>query len=64
MDEIAPYAERYLGHARLKLKARLGVTWAIQSPGKEFSFIDEQIHSVQWEGSETLAECFSQLVQI
>lgn len=64
VDEIAPYADRYIGHARLKLKARLGVTWAIQSPGKEFSFIDEQIRSVQWEKFNVLAECFSQLALI
>lgn len=64
VDEISPYAERYIGQARLKLKARLGVTWAIQSPGKEFHFIDEQIRSVQWERSDILAKCFSQLVLI
>ncbi|WP_337575877.1 DUF3226 domain-containing protein [Allofournierella sp.] len=62
--EIAPHADRYIGHARLKLKARLGVTWAIQSPGKEFSFIDTQIRSVKWEQSQVLANCFSQLVLI
>ena len=28
-------------HLNLKLKTRLGVTWAIQSPGKEFHFMDE-----------------------
>ena len=64
VDDISPYAERYIGQARLKLKARLGVTWAIQSPGKEFHFIDGQIRSVQWERSDILAKCFSQLVLI
>lgn len=64
VEAAAPYAKRYIGHARLKLKARLGVTWAIQSPGKEFHFIDEQIRSVQWERSSILSECFSQLIQI
>ena len=62
VEEIGPYAERYIGQARLK--ARLGVTWAIQSPGKEFHFIDEQIRAVRWERSDVLAKCFSQLVFI
>lgn len=64
VEEIVPYADRYIGKARLKLKARLGVTWAIQSPGKEFTFIDQQIRSVPWERSDILAQCFSQLVLI
>lgn len=64
VDEMEPYAKKYIGHARLKLKARLGVTWAIQSPGKEFDFIDEQIRSVPWENSDTLSRCFSNLVLI
>lgn len=64
VDEIEPYAKKYIGHARLKLKARLGVTWAIQSPGKEFDFIDQQIRSVQWEECDILARCFSQLLLI
>ena len=64
VEEIGPYAERYIGQTGLKLKARLGVTWAIQSPGKEFHFIDEQIRAVRWERSDVLAKCFSQLVFI
>ena len=60
VEEIGPYAERYIGQTRLKLKARLGVTWAIQSPGKEFHFIDEQIRAVRWERSDVLAKCFLQ----
>lgn len=64
VEEIEPYAQRYIKRARLKLKARLGVTWAIQSPGKEFAFIDEQIRSVPWEKFHVLAECFSQLILI
>ncbi len=64
VDEIEPYAKKYIGHVRLKQKARLGVTWAIQSPGKEFLFLDEQIRSVQWEKFDTLSQCFSQLLMI
>lgn len=64
VEDIEPDAKKYIGRARLKLKARLGVTWAIQSPGKEFNFIDEQIRSVSWGDSKVLAECFCQLVNI
>lgn len=64
VEDIAPCAQKYIGHARLKLKARLGVTWAIQSPGKEFHFIDAQIRGVPWESSAVLSRCFARLVQI
>lgn len=64
VEDIQPLAERYIHKARLKLKACLGVTWAIQSPEKVFSFIDEQIRSVQWEESEILAQCFLELKDI
>lgn len=59
-----PLADRYIHKPRLKLKACLGVTWAIQSPEKVFSFIDEQIRSVKWEESEILAQCFQELKNI
>ena len=57
-------ADRYLCSRRLKLKAHLAVTWAIQSPEKEFHFIDEQIRERKWEDSEILYDCFSQLIEI
>lgn len=34
IEEVSPYAQKYIKKRRLKLKARLGVTWAIQSPEK------------------------------
>lgn len=58
VDEIKPIASKYLSKNRLKLKACLGVTWAIQYPEKLFSFIDEQIRSVKWEDSKVLERCF------
>lgn len=64
VDEIRPLAAKYLSKNRLKLKACLGVTWAIQYPEKLFSFIDDQIRSVRWEESQVLAECFEQLKNI
>ena len=64
VEAISPEAERYIGKDRLKIKACLGVTWAIQSPQKVFRFIDEQIRSVKWETSEVLADCFRRLKEI
>lgn len=64
LDEIQPIAAEYIHKNRLKLKACLGVTWAIQYPEKIFSFIDEQIRSVKWEESQVLAQCFQQLKNI
>jgi len=64
IKEVEPYALKYIGKARLKLKASLGVTWATQYPEKMFSFIDEQIRSVKWEDSQLLAKCFEELKKI
>lgn len=64
VDEIQPIATEYLRKNRLKFKACLGVTWAIQYPEKLFTFIDEQIRSVKWEESQVLAQCFQQLKSI
>lgn len=64
VDEIQPIAAEYIHKNRLKNKACLGVTWAIQYPEKIFSFIDEQIRSVKWEESQVLAQCFQQLKDI
>lgn len=64
VEEIQPIASKYLSKNRLKLKASLGVTWAIQYPEKLFSFIDEQIKSVKWEESKILESCFKNLKEI
>lgn len=64
VDDIQPLATKYLSKKRLKLKACLGVTWAIQYPEKLFSFIDNQIRSVRWEESQVLSQCFEQLKKI
>jgi len=63
-NEIQPLADEYIHKNRLKLKACLGVTWAIMYPEKIFSFIDDQIRSVKWEESQVLAQCFQQLKNI
>lgn len=57
-------AGRYITSDRKELKARLGVTWAVQYPEKVFKLINEQIKSVPWEKSEVLKQCFSELIKI
>ena len=57
-------ASRYISNNRKKLKAHLGVTWAVQYPEKVFKLMDEQIRSVAWEKSEVLHNCFRQLKKI
>ena len=64
IDEIEPHAKKYLVGRRDRLKAHLGVTWAVQYPEKLFRFISEQIESVEWEKSDVLAECFKELIKI
>lgn len=64
VEKIQPLASKYLSKNRLKLKAALGVTWAIQYPEKLFQFIDAQIRSVQWENYKVLNSCFEQLKKI
>lgn len=61
IDQIRPYADKYISKDRLALKAKLSATWAVQSPEKAFDFIDQQIRMVPWENSEILRECFSEL---
>ncbi len=57
-------ASRYIFSERLKLKAHLGLTWAVQYPEKVFTKIDEQIRNVRWEESESLHTCFAVLTEI
>ena len=64
VDEMQNSASRYINNNRKKLKAHLGVTWAVQYPEKVFKLMDEQIRSVAWEKSEVLHNCFRQLKKI
>lgn len=63
-EQMRVEASRYISSERLKLKAHLGLTWAVQYPEKVFTKIDEQIRNVRWEESETLHICFSTLAEI
>jgi len=64
IDDVEPLATKYIGKARLKLKACISVVWATQCPEKAFSFIDEQLRSVKWEKSKYLSQCFRELEMI
>ena len=64
VDEMRTIASRYISNNRMRLKAHLSVTWAIQTPDKAFSFMDEQIRSVPWERSEILRDSFQQLEKL
>lgn len=61
VDKMQKSASRYIPNNRMRLKAHLGVTWAVQYPEKVFKLIDEQIRSVSWENSQVLRNCFRQL---
>lgn len=63
-SQMRQEASRYISTDRLKLKAHLGLAWAVQYPEKVFSRIDEQIRNVKWEESATLRLCFASLVEI
>ena len=64
VERMQKSASRYIPNNRMRLKAHLGVTWAVQYPEKVFKLIDEQIRSVSWEKSEVLRNCFRQLENI
>lgn len=64
VDNIEPCALKYIKSARLKLKAYLGVSWAIQYPEKVTTLMSDLILSVRWEDSKILDECFKELKQI
>lgn len=64
VKEMRTIAAKYISSDRKELKARLGVTWAVQYPEKVFKLINEQIRNVAWENSEVLKSCFAQLVKI
>lgn len=55
---------KYLFNNRLLLKSKLGIVFAIMSPQKVFTFIDEIIKSVDWEKSALLLELFEKLGEI
>jgi len=59
--EIRLYAEKYVSTNRLELKAHLSCVFAVISPEKIFTTLDNVIKEVHWDESEVLKECFSVL---
>ncbi len=58
IDEVKESAKEYINKPRFELKAKLGVTFAVLSPIKVFTYIDELIKTVEWENIRTLKISF------
>ncbi len=57
-------ASSYITNDSLELKAHWGLTWAVLSPETIFMPFNKQIEKVPWEQSQTLQNCFSELIKI
>lgn len=64
VDEIKEEAREYIKTYRLELKAKLSVVFAIRSPQKVFSVIDELIRSVEWEKYCDINQLFDPLLRL
>ena len=64
VDEIKPEADIYITKPRLELKAKLSCVFAIISPQKVFSFIDNLIKSVNWEEYTYIKALFKELIEL
>ena len=64
IDRIQSKATKYIGKKRMALKAKLGVVFAIMSPMKVFTFIDELLKQVDWNESEILQKTFEELIKL
>lgn len=58
-------AGKYISSERLELKAKLSAVFAIMSPEKVFSFIDDLLKTtVKWEEKKYLNDLFQELVKV
>ena len=64
VEQIKDCAKEFIINPRMELKAKLGVTFAVLSPMKVFSFIDEIIRTVEWEKSEHLIATFDKIIKL
>ena len=64
VEDVEPFASRYINKNRLKPKACLGVVWATQFPENTFVLIDDQIRSVNWSKFDIIEKCFKELMRI
>ena len=64
VEEIKQEAKEYIKNSRLELKAKLSVVFAVRSPQKVFSLIDELIKSVNWESYTNIKELFVKVLEL
>ncbi len=64
VDSIKKIASEFLSKRRYISKAKLGVTFAIMSPEKVFSFIDELLNAVDWTKYDVINETFNVLKEL
>lgn len=64
VDQVRWRAKEFVFNPRMELKAKLGVSFAILSPMKVFSFIDTMIKSVEWEKYENITRIFEKIIKL
>lgn len=64
VDEAKGKAVKYLPKKRLVEKAKVGVVFALMSPEKVFSFMDEILNGIDWAKYNTAVNVFSELKNI
>lgn len=64
IDNIKEYARENINKPRLELKAKLGVTFAVLSPMKVFTYIDELIKTVEWEKYAIIKDVFGKVLEM
>lgn len=61
---IRPISSKYIKNPRLELKAKLSSVFAVISPQKVFSLIDELIKSVKWENYPYIKKLFNEIIKL
>ncbi len=64
VEEVKIIAKDFINKPRMELKAKLGVSFAVLSPMKVFTFIDELIKTVKWEEYESIKNVFSKILDL
>lgn len=64
VDEIKEFAKDYINKPRIELKAKFGVSFAVLSPMKVFTYIDELIKTVEWEKYTQIKDIFGKVIEI
>ena len=64
VNDVKNVAKDFINKPRMELKAKLGVSFAILSPMKVFTYIDELIKSVNWDQYGLIRSVFSQILDL